>query len=186
MQTAGTDSQSEAFLLLLAQQEKIRANKVPGVRIVLVILSARAMVFDTESLKQKILLSYPETAVFFMTTSGKPIGLAPPKQVDLLIDFTGPGQRQGLFFAKKLRTMARVATGRNAGFFRSRIYDRVFDEKTKTVSGVGTKVLDPLERERQIQREVLALAGIALAQMGDTPPDRGKTIALELPALQRL
>jgi hypothetical protein len=176
------DVESEQFLKLLAEQEKIKSNRVPGVRTVLVVLSSRGMVYDTESLRQKVLLAYPEAAVFFRTTGGKSIGLAAPGRVDLLIDFTGPRQRQGLFYSRRLRSIARVAVGRNAGLFRKRLYDRVFDEKAPNADMPS----ELLERERWVQRQVLALAGIPLSQMGDTPPDRGQSIALELPALKRL
>jgi hypothetical protein len=120
--------------------------------------------------------------VFFLTTLGKPIGSPPPRQVDLLIDFTGPGQRQGWFFARKLRRMARAAVGRNAGLFRKRIYDKIYDEKAPS----ATLSTDVLERERQVQKRILNLSGVAFVQYGDTPPDRGKSIALELPPMQRL
>jgi hypothetical protein len=180
--TDPTDAESEAFLSLLAEQERVRSNRVPGVRTVLVMLSARGMVYDTEALRQKILLSYPDAAVFFRTTQAKPVGAAAPQQVDLLIDFTGPGQRQGLLYAKKLRRMARVTVGRNAGLFRKRIFDRVFDEKSPQTQLPD----DLLERERLVQKQVLGLAGVALAQSGDTPPDRSQTIALELPSMTRI
>lgn len=176
------DSESEQFLSLLSEQEKIRAQRVPGVRTVLVVLSAKGMVYDMESLRQKILLAYPDAAVFFRTTSGKPIGVAAPNRLDLLIDLTAPRSRQGLFYPRKLRSMARFAVGRNAGLFRKGSYDRIFDEKDPGASVPS----DQLARERYVQRQVLALAGVALAQMGDTPPDRGQSIALELPSLKRL
>ncbi len=179
--TAGVDPQSEAFLNLLAEQERVRANRVAGVRTVLVILSARGMVYDRESLRQKILLTYPDAAVFFRTTLGKAVGVEAPVKVDLLIDFTGPGQRQRFFFAKKLRRMARVAVGRNSGLFRKKIYDRIFDEKSAEHARRLPK--DLLAREREVQREVLHLAGVALSQQGDVLPDRGRTIALALPGL---
>jgi hypothetical protein len=176
------DAESEQFLNLLADQEKIRAQRVPGVRTVLVVLSAKGMVYDMESLRQKILLAYPDAAVFFRTTSGASIGVAAPNRADLLIDLTAPRSRQGIFYSRKLRGMARFAVGRNAGFFRKGSYDRIFDEKDPKASVPS----DQLARERYVQRQVLALAGIALAQMGDTPPDRGQSIALELPSLKRL
>lgn len=176
------DSQSESFLNLLAEEERIRSNRLSGVRTVLVVLSSRAMVLDREALRQKILMSYPEAAVFFYTTSGDPIGVTPPNKVDLLIDLTGPGQRQGLFFARKLKSSSKTSVGRNAGLFRKRLYTRIYDEKAQK----DKLPADLLQRERQAQREVLALAGVTVAQRGELPPDRGKTIALELPSLQRL
>lgn len=178
------DPESQSFLSIMGEQEKIRSQRIPGVRTVLVVLSAAGMVYDIEALRQKILLAYPEAAVFFLTTLGKPIGAAAPRQVDLLIDFTGPRQRQGIFFAKELRRHARVAIGRNSGLFRKRIYDRVFDEKSEEHKARLSR--DVLTREREVQREILSLAGVAFVQAGDTPPDRGKSIALELPAMTRM
>jgi len=177
------DRESEASLARMAEQEQVLSNRVPGVKIVVVVLSSKGMVYDMDSLRQKVLLSYPDSAVFFMTTDGRPVGVpAIPRQVDLLIDFTGPGQRQGLFFARKLRRLARFAVGRKAGLFRAKIYNRVFDEIAKA----GELPRDMLGRERVVQRKVLALAGVAFVQAGDALPDRGKVIALELPALKRL
>jgi hypothetical protein len=112
---------------------------------------------------------------------GKPIGPTAPQQVDLLIDFTGPGQRQGWFYARKLRRMARVAVGRNAGLFRKKIYDRVFDENQDP-----SVPQEMLKKERFVQKKVLNLAGVSFVQTSETPPDRGKSIALELPAMRRL
>lgn len=166
----------------MAEQEKTKGNRVPGVRTVLVVLSSAGLVFDVEALRQKVLLSYPDAAVFFLTTLGKPIGLPAPGHLDLLIDFTGPRQRQGLFFAKKLRRAARVTVGRNAGLFRKKIYDRIYDEKAKAAT-LSPEVLD---RERQVQKEVLALAGVAFVPAGDALPDRGKLTPMDLPPYAKL
>jgi len=176
------DPQSGAFLDRLGEQELVRPNRVPGVRTVLVVLSSLGMVYDIESLRQKILLAYPDSTVFFLNTVGKPIGSTAPQRMDLLVDFTGPGSRQGLFLANRLRRMTRIAVGRNAGFFRKKIYDRVYDEKAHQ----GELPSEALTRERIVQRKVLNLAGVAFAQHGDTPLDRGKSIALELPPYQKL
>jgi hypothetical protein len=180
--TLETDAESQHFLSLLADQEKLRAGRVPGVKTVLVILSSAGMVFDVEALRQKIGLTYTGATVFFRTTDGKTIGAAAPAAVDLLVDFTGPRQKQGLFYAKKLRRMARVAAGRNAGFFRKKIYDRVFDEKAQS-SALPTEML---RRERAVQKAVLASVGVALTQAGDTHPDRGKLTPMELPPFKKL
>jgi hypothetical protein len=176
------DAETGHYLASMAEQEKARSHRIPGVRTVLVILSAAGMVFDVESLRQKILISYPDAAVFFLTTCGKSIGALPPAQVDLLIDFTGPGQRQGLFYAKKLRKLARVTAGRNAGLFRKKIYDRVFDEKSR----VKELPAEVMARERIIQRAVLEMAGVAFVPAGDTPQDRGKITPMELPPFLKL
>lgn len=176
------DPQTGFYLQRMAEQERTRANRVPGVRTVLLVLSAAGMVYDVESLRQKILLAYPDSAVFFVTTMGKPIGAAHPPQVDLLIDFTGPRQRQGLFYAKRLRRVARVAVGRNAGFFRKKGYDRVYDEKAKDAHVPA----ESLARERWVQKRVLELAGVAFVPAGDTPPDRGKITPMELPPFAKL
>jgi hypothetical protein len=174
-----SDPESSRFLEVMAEQERVRPQHVPGVRTVLVVLSSRGMVFDIEALRLKILTSYPEAAVFFVTTDGKPVGAVVPHQVDLLIDFTGPRERQWFLTPRRFRRMSRVAIGRDAGMFRAKIYDRVYQP------GAGLPS-DLLARERLVQREVLRLAGVADVQSGETGPDRGKTIALELPPMQRL
>lgn len=180
--TSGVDQESEISLSHMKDSQEVSQNRISGVKYVLVVLSAGGMVYDREALRQKILLSYPGSAVFFRNTMGKPIGLEAPQQVDLLIDLTGPGQRQGFFYALKLRRMARVSVGRNSGFFRKGSYDRVFDEKEVQASLPS----ESLERERTIQKKVLELAGISLIPTGTTPRDRGKSIALELPPMQHL
>jgi len=177
------DADSKTYLSSLDEREKVKTNHLTGVQKVLIVLSSKGMVFDTDSLRQKTLLAYPEAAVFFRTTSGKPIGVPSPKQVDLLIDLTGPGQRSPMGYALKLRRMSRFSVGRNAGVFRKRVYDRIYDEKADSNSSHLSKVY--LERERQIQKEVLALAGIAFIPAGLAAPDLGKVIALELPPLSR-
>ncbi len=182
MQNQKFDTETGHFLQLMAEAEQVRTYKVAGVKTVLVVLSARGMVFDTDSLKQKILHAYPDCVVFFRNTLGKSIGFASPDHVDLIIDFTGPGQRQSIFYARKLRKSARVIVGRHAGFFRKKIYDRVFDERAST-NKIPTELL---AHERYVQKEVMKLAGIALSPSGDTPPDLGKIIPLDLPPMQKL
>ena len=176
------DSESQAFLTIMGEQERLRNQRIPGVRSVLVVLSSAGMVFDLDSLRQKIKLGYPEATVYFMNTQGQAVDTLLPSHIDLLIDFTGPKSRQGVFFAKRLRRMARVAVGRNVGLFRKRIYDRVLNEKADSKQ----TSTDSLERERKTQRNVMALAGIAFVQSGDTPLDRAKTIALELPPMSHM
>ena len=152
---------------------------VPDVRTVLVVLSSAAMVFDSEGIRQKIMMVYNDAAIFFRTTSGKALGVPSPEKVDLLIDLTGPGQRQGLFYAFTLKRMARVSVGRNAGFFRKKLYDFIFDEKVESQN----LPIDVFERERLVQKTVLALAGVPFVVAGATTPNREKMIALELPPL---
>lgn len=176
------DSESKLFFQVMGDSDRVRSARLNGVRNVLVVLSSRGMVFDMEALRQKILIAYPEAAVFFRTTDGTPIGSDAPEKVDLLIDLTGPGQRQPWCYSRKLRRMARFAVGRNAGFFRKKLYDRVYDEK-KNVSQLPTETL---QRERFVQKHVLALAGVAFVQAGDSAPDRGKITPLELPPFARL
>ena len=175
------EKDSKSYLAQLDDREKTKVNRIPGVQKVLIILSSTGLVFDSESLRQSVLLAYPEAAVFFRTTSGKALGVEAPKQVDLLIDLTGPGQRSPFFYAYSLKKMSRFSVGRNAGLFRARIYDRVFDEKPLLPK--LPKIV--LNRERIVQREVLALAGIATVPMGHATLDRGKEIALDLPPLSR-
>ena len=174
------DDDTRACLEHMGVDRETQSYHVKGVRFVLVVLSAGGMVYDIEALRQKIELSYPDAAVFFLTTQGKPIGPVAPRQVDLLIDFTGPSQRQGFFYALKLKRMARIAVGRNVGLFRRRIYDRIFDE----IKEKDQVPIELLQRERFVQKKILSLAGVAFIQAGETPPDRGKSIALELPAMK--
>lgn len=184
MQTQTHADSSTYYLDLLAEQERLKSNRFAGVRTVLVVLSASGMAYDTDGFRGRIHSAYPEAAVFFMTTKGKALGAVAQGHVDLLIDLTGPRQRQGLFFARSLRGKARFTIGRNAGLFRKRIYDRIFDEKASEHAG-RLAGLSPLAREHLIQREVLALAGVASAPHSESAPDRGKSIALELPPLAR-
>ena len=168
----GIDQESETFMALLEKQQKVKIGRAPGVKTALIVLSGQGMVFDRESLKQKIKLSYPEANVYFLTPDGKSLGESSPSHVDLLIDLTGPGQRQKFLLALKLKRMSNVSVGRKYGLLRGKFYDRVFIEKGSNPNE------DSLIRERRIQKEVLALAGVALFQTGDTPIDEGKTIAL--------
>lgn len=171
------DAETRAALTQLSEINRMASNRVSGVKTVLVVLSSKAMPFDVESLRQKILMGYPDSAVFFETTSGKAIGVHAPKKVDLLIDLTGPWERQWFTRPKKLRRQSRVAIGRNAGFFgiRKRCYDKVYDEKKEI------KALPPLrfDRERLVQTHVLALAGIVLVPVGDATVNREKSIAFD-------
>ena len=176
-----SDSESESCLSQMVDQPQVVSNRIPDVKFVLVVLSARGMVFDLSALRQKIIHSYPEVAVFFRNTDGTAIGPAAPEKVDLVIDFIGPGQRQKWRMANQLRKIARVAIGRNVGSFRKAHYDRVFDETHDAALPT-----ESLQIERYVQRKLLNLAGVMWVQAGDTPPDRSKSIALELPGIRRL
>ena len=77
--------------------------------------------------------------------------------------------------------MAKVAVGRKSGFFRSRIYDHIFDEADAAAS-LPTHFLD---KERAVQKAVLSLAGIVMTQTGDALPDLSASIALDLPPLSQ-
>ncbi|MGE0615760.1 MAG: hypothetical protein AB7P04_08965 [Bacteriovoracia bacterium] len=172
------DLDTEKSLAALGNRQTYRPNHVPSVRTILVVLST-SLVYDVDSLRQKILMAYPDAAIFFLSTSGVPLGVAAPHALDLLIDLTGPRQRQPIFLSRKLRRRVRMAVGRNAGFFRKGSYDRVFDEKAKGSTLPKTKY----ELERLVQKEVLALAGVPFIPAGDATADKSKSIALELPPL---
>jgi hypothetical protein len=172
---------SDFYLSLLAEQERLRSKRYVGVKTVLVVLSSHGMAFDTDGLRSLIQGAYPEAKVFFMTTKGKPFGPKLSGVVDLAIDFTGPGQRQGWFFARGIRRMARYVVGRHAGLFRKRIYDRVIDEKSSEFSSLSK--LSTLAREKEVQTLVLNLAGVASIPHSESAPDRGREIALKLPPL---
>jgi len=70
--------------------------------------------------------------------------------------------------------------GRNAGIFRKRIYDRIFDEKTTNIP----LPVQRFDREAIIQKEVLLLAGISTMPISTATPNREKKIALDLPPMK--
>ena len=159
------------------QQE---SSLFPNVKSVLLVLSSKSMAFDLSALRSFITHSYPGAAVFFISTSGDPVGVSGPSQVDLIIDFTGLNARQGLFFASKMRRRGKHVTGRvTGGIFGRKSYDRLYDEANDT-SLPG----DYMERERVIQRKVLELAGVEIVRQGGVTIDRSKDIALTLPPMQ--
>lgn len=175
------DHDSSYYLEFLQTKEQIEKNRIPNVKTVLVVFPSKGLAFDADALRAMITREYPGAEVFFISTNGK-AWKSPkiPSKVDLAIDLTGAGkQMQGWFFARKIKSRSRFVVGRNAGLFRKRIYDRIFDEKKITVS------TDMLDRERLAQKEVLALAGIASVPVAGTTADRSKMIALDLPPLAR-
>jgi hypothetical protein len=178
-----TDPATPTYLSRIESELRAAAEKFPGVKTVLVVLSTTGMVYDVESLRQKVHLAYENAAVFFITTQGRAMGALAPRRVDLVIDFSGPGERGKAFHSFSLKARSRFAVGRNAGLFRTSLYKRVFNEKDKAL---GARLpAEMLARERFVQAQVLRLAGIPFSPSGDTPPDRGKITPLELPPLQR-
>lgn len=174
------DQDPEYYLKFLHTKEQIEKNRIQDVKTVLVVFPSKGLAYDAEGLRAMIQREYPGSQVFYVSTSGRPWkSPSIPKSIDLAIDMTGAGQMQGFFFARKMRSWAKVVVGRNAGFFRKRLYDRIYDEKAVDVPR------DMLDRERIAQREVLALAGIAVVPVAGTTADRSKVIALDLPPLQR-
>lgn len=149
-----------------------------GVKSVLVVLSSRAMLFDPSSLRNLISHAYPGAAVFFISTSGDSVGVEGPRNVDLILDFTEPGARQGFWFPLRLCSRGTYSVGRKGAFFRKR-YDRLFDEKADS-----SLSRDYIERERGVQRKVLELAGIPVVKQGGVTLDRSHEIASTLPPLQ--
>ena len=175
------DSDSSISLHLLLAEEAIRKNRLENVRTILVVLSGRTIAFDDAALRQKILMTYPQAKVYFMSTEAYPLGEKLPNaaKVDLLIDFTGPGHRHKWLWARKLRALSKVCVGRPAGFFREFIYDRLFDDAKHP-----EMPRDVNEREREAQRQVLALAGVPVSHQGNLKRDQSHTIAAKLPALK--
>jgi hypothetical protein len=151
-----------------------------GVKSVLVVLSSRALCFDQSGLRSLITHAYPGSVVFFISTSGDPVGVTGPKNVDLVIDFTEPGARQGMWFAPQMRGRGKFVVGRNTGwFYRKSKYDRIYDQSLDSeIPG------DYIESEHWAQRKVLELAGIPVIRQGGVTPDRSKDIASTLPPLQ--
>ncbi len=168
------DPESTSSLLQILNDEGIRKNRIDQVKTIFVVLSGRSIVYDDASLRQKIQLTYPGSKIYFATTDASPLGekLPASAKIDLLIDFTGPGHKHKWLWSRTLRSRARVCVGRPAGFFREFIYDRVFPESKHT-----DLPKDVFERERIVQREVLAMAGVPLSQKGQMGSDLGRTIA---------
>lgn len=176
------ESSSEFYLQLLQEQEKIKKNRIPGVKSVLFVLSYKGMAYDRDALKQKTHLSYPESTVFFAATSGKAVGPGYPEVVDLVIDFTPGGSWRNIFAPRKFKQMAKSIVGRAGGPFRARIYDRVFDEE----KNADVVRLDGLHREKEVQKRVLEMAGIAMIPVGETPRTIEKELPLKLPSMKNL
>jgi len=175
------DPDTLSSLERMSDVEKVSANQLESVKLVLIVLSSRGMAFDLEALRQMVVSTYPDAAVFFETPLGKTIGPHCPDHVDLLIDFTGPRERQRFCSARRYRRLAKLAVGRNASYYRRNKYDRVFDEFSKR----GSTPVDLLDRERFVQKNLLKLAGIPVVQKNETPPDRGKIVPLELAGFAR-
>ncbi len=151
-----------------------------GVKLVLVVLSSRAMAFDQAALRNLIHHAYPGSAVFFVSVSGDPVGVKAPSQVDLVIDFTEPKARQSIWFAPRMRAQGRFVVGRVKGFFfRKSRYDRTYDQSTDALVPS-----DYLESERWAQKKVLELSGVPVSRQGGVTLDLGKDIASSLPPLQ--
>jgi hypothetical protein len=175
------DAETLASLKRLDGLEQISKNRVQNASTVLVVLSSAAMVYDIDAIREKIKAAYPHAVVFFWNTAGESMGAKAPSSVDVVIDLTPPRARQGLFFARKIRRRGKFVVGRNAGFFRKSSYDRVFDEK----AAAGKLPMDRFHRERLVQKEVLALAGVSMIETGSPTADLAKVIALELPPMAR-
>jgi len=149
------------------------------VKTVLVVLSSKATAFDHAGLRNLITHAYPGAVVFFISVSGDPVGVAAPSKVDLVIDFTEPGARQGKFFAVSMRNRGKYVVGRNAGwFYRKSRYDRVYEP---TPEELGQ---DYLAGEIQAQKKVLLLAGVPVIRHGGVTQDLSNEIASTLPPLQ--
>jgi hypothetical protein len=178
----GVDLETAHSFKLLEERQEAEKNRLTNIKNVLVVLPATAMAFDRDALRFFILQAYPNAHVIFWSASGQTLGNSPrTNQVDLAIDFSAPGQFQGIFFARKIKRLAKTTVGRNAGLFRKRIYDRVFDETA--ILNQAKHTTDTFYREMQIQKKVLALAGVACIPAANTTSDRSKMIALELPPL---
>lgn len=176
----GIDAESKECLENIMKLTWAKQHKIAGVRTVLIVLSESFLPFDTDSLRQKVLNSYPDATVFFYSTRGKPLGVHPPEKIDLLIDFTGPHQYQPFLLPRMFRKMARVAVGRKTGWLRNKFYDTVLDENAEPNLSP-----DPQIRELETQKKLLGLAGVLNNHSGIALPDRGTITPRELPPLQR-
>ncbi len=151
-----------------------------NIKSVLVVLSSRAMTIDQSGLRSLITHAYPGAAVFFISTSGDPVGVEGPTHVDLVIDFTEPGARQSLFFAYRMRSRGKHVVGRLTGwFFRKKKYDRILDEFEDS-----RRPGDYMASERFAQRKLLEIAGIPVVRQGGVTADLSHEISSKLPPLQ--
>jgi hypothetical protein len=132
-------------------------QKMRDVHSVLVVLST-VIIWDVSALQFHISQSYPQSGVFFVNTSGKPYGPAAPQNIDLLIDFTSPTDRQSFLMPRKWRRMARFAVGRKKGVYRKKTYDQIVEEPDN--------IQDWLEREAKAHSLVLQAAGVRLLKTG--------------------
>lgn len=144
------------------------------VRTVLIVLSSKAMSFDLYSLKNFVTQVYQDAVVFFVSTTGDAVGVEAPSQVDLVIDLTPPAARQGLGFARAMKSRSRYQVGRDSGwFYRKKYYTRIYDEFSVQEESLPT---DLLVRERVIQKQVLKYAGLELRTHGGVRPDMSHEI----------
>lgn len=147
---------------------------------ILLVLSSRSIGYDQAALRNFVGQAYPGSAVFFISVSGDPVGATAPDRVDLTIDFSPPGARQGFWFAWNIRRRSRFAVGRSVGLWvRNKQYDRCYNERQDQINGTLPK--DFIEAEVWVQKKVLFLAGVAVNRQGGVVPDRSKTIANDLP-----
>ncbi len=174
-----TDSVSLFHLAQIAESQQVSHSCFEKVIFILVILSAKGMPYSIEFLMKIILCSYPNSVIFFQTTSGQMIKAKTPEKIDLVVDFTGPRQRQKKILPRQWKNMTRFIVGRNWGSFRKHYYDRVLNEASNHFY-LPEKML---QYEKWVQRKVLGLAGIGWAQTSEIPKDQGKTIARTLPRL---
>jgi hypothetical protein len=150
-----------------------------GIKTILVVLSSKAMAIDIPGLRNLLVRAYPRSAVFFISTSGQPVGNMAPSEVDLVIDFTPPSARQSMLFARQMHAKSKFTVGRETGwFYRKKFYSRVYSAISDQKSGrVPT---DYLASEAFYQKKVLELAGVEILNEGGVVPDRSKDIALDL------
>ena len=158
-----------------------------SVKTILFVLSSKSVEFDREALRFQARLRYPEAAVFFTSVSGLAVGNVAPSKVDLTVDFTPAGARQSWFFPLKIRRQSVACVGRAASSWscgsrqRRFLYDRVLDERDPKFPSAK----DFHGREREIQRQLLKLAGITTQEQGELLPDEATTIARTLPPLAK-
>jgi hypothetical protein len=145
------------------------------VKTIVVVLSSTSFM-DQSALCYQIRASYPGAAVFFLNTSGTPFGPAVAGNVDLVIDFTSPQDRQSASLARKLKKRTRFLVGRKAGDFRIKAYTRLVEESDRS---------DWLDQQIETQRQVLLAAGVRLSTQGPALRDLSHQLPLELPLMQQ-
>ncbi len=164
------DPTTQRLMDHLAHEANVFSCKRENVSRILIIVSRRGMILDGAALEKTVHWAYPAASVAWAESWSK---LVRPEPVDLLIDLTAPRDWEGFWDAWRLRRLASWIIGRKAGWLRSWLYDRVFDERAEP--GLPA---ESLERERFVQKKLFSWVGIPFFHAAPPLPDLGKALEL--------